>query len=74
MKNDYIKDTRVRRTYSGRKLKETGYVYIPGSPYFDDEGQSQLILCIHDVIINAAQEQGGKSTNSNCIDSVYLEW
>ena len=26
IKNDYIKDTRISRTYSGRKLKATGYV------------------------------------------------
>ena len=32
-KNVYIKDTRMRRTYSGRKRKATGYVLITGSPY-----------------------------------------
>ena len=38
LKNDYIKDTRMRRTYSGRKRKATGYVLINGSPYRDAEG------------------------------------
>ena len=37
MKNDYIKDTRIRRTYSGRKRKATGYVLMTGSPYRDAE-------------------------------------
>ena len=30
MKHEYIKDTRIRRTYSGRKRKATGYIYITG--------------------------------------------
>ena len=38
MKNDYIKDTRIHWTYSGRKRKATGYVYITGSPYSYAEG------------------------------------
>ena len=33
-----IKDTRIRETYSGRKLKATCYVLITGSPYCDAEG------------------------------------
>ena len=35
--HDYIQDRRIRRTYSGRKQKATGYVYITGSPYSDYE-------------------------------------
>ena len=73
MKNDYIKDTRICQTYSGRKRKATVYVYITGSPYRDAEGPSQLITCLHDAIINAAPRIGGKSTKTNSIDSVYLE-
>ena len=72
MKNDYIKDTRIRRTYSGRKRKATGYVLITGSPYRDAEGLSQLRSCLHDAIISTAPIIGKISTNSNCIDSVYL--
>ena len=30
MKNDYIKYTRIRQTYSGRKRKATGYVLLTG--------------------------------------------
>ena len=59
MKNDYIRDTRISRTYSGRKIKATGYVYITGSPYRDTEGSSQLISCLNDAIINAAPIIGG---------------
>ena len=40
MKNNYIKDTIIRRTYSGRKLKAKVYVYKTGSPYCDAEGSS----------------------------------
>ena len=72
-KNDYIKDTRIRRTYSGRKLRETGYVYLKCSPYPDAEGSSHLRSCIHDAIINAAQRIGEISTNWDCIDSVHQE-
>ena len=73
MKNDYIKDTRIRWTYSGRKRRATGYVYLNGSPYRDAEGLSQLRLCLHDAIINASPIIGGKLKSSNCIDSVHLE-
>ena len=40
MKNDYIKDAIIRRTYSGRKRKAKGYVLLTGSPYRDAEGSS----------------------------------
>ena len=50
----YIKYARIRRVYSGRKRKATGYVYIQGSPYLDAEGSSQLRSCLHDSIINAS--------------------
>ena len=59
MKNDYIKDTRIRRTYSGIKIKPTGYVYITGYPYRDDEVSPHLRSCLHDAIINAAPVIGG---------------
>ena len=58
MKNDYIKDTTIRRTYSGKKRKSTGYVYITGSPYCGAEGSSQLRSCLHDAIINATPIRG----------------
>ena len=64
MKNDYIKDTRIRRKYSERKGKAKGYVLITGSPYRDAEGLSQLRFCLHDAIINAAQRIGGKIDKS----------
>ena len=72
-KNYFIKDTRTRQTYSGRKWRATGYGYLNVSLYRDDEGLSQLRLCLHDAIINAALRKGGKLTHSNCIDSVHLE-
>ena len=60
MKNDYIKDTRIRPTYSGIKRKATGYVLRTGSPYRDAEGLSQLRSYLNDAIINAAQIIGGE--------------
>ena len=60
MKNVYIKDTRIRRTYSGRKQDATGYDYIAGSPYCDDEGFPKLRSCLHDAIINSDPRIGGK--------------
>ena len=59
MKNDYIKDTRIRRTYSGRKRKATGYILITGSLYRDAQGLSHLISCLYDEIINANMRIGG---------------
>ena len=58
MKNDYIEDTRISQTYSGRKRKETGYVYITSSSYCDAEGLSQLRSCLHDEIMNASPRIG----------------
>ena len=58
MKHDYIKYTRIRRTYSGRKRKATGYVLITGSPYCDAEGSPHHRSCLHDAIINAASRIG----------------
>ena len=72
LKNDYIKDTRICRTYSGRKRKATCYVLITGSPYRDAEGYPQHRSCIHDAIINTAPKIGEKLTNNNYIDNVHL--
>ena len=58
LKNDYVKDTRIRWTYSGRKRRATGFLYLTGLPYCDSEGSSQLVSCIHDSIINAAPRIG----------------
>ena len=58
LKNYCIKDTRMRRTYSGRKRKATGYVLITGSPYRDAEGYPHHRSCLHDEIINAAPRIG----------------
>ena len=73
LKNDYIKDIRMRQTYSGRKLKATGYVLITGSPYCDAEVYPQLISCLHDAIVNAAPMIGKKWTNQSYIDNAHLE-
>ena len=59
LKNDYINDTRMRRTYSGRKRKATGYVLITGSPYRNAEGSPQPISCLHYAIINSSPKIGG---------------
>ena len=64
MKDDYIKDTRIHQTYSGRKQKATCYVLITGSPYRDSEGSSLNISCLHDAISNAAPRIGGEIDNS----------
>ena len=50
LKHDFIKDTRMRQTYSGRKRKATGYVLITGSPYRDAEGSPHHRSCLHDAI------------------------
>ena len=73
LKNDFIKDTIIRRTYSGRKRRDTGFVYLKVSPYRDAEGSSHLRLCLRDAIINAAPIIGERSKNWNCVESVYLE-
>ena len=59
--------------YLGGKQRGTGYMYLNGSPYCDAERFSQLKLCLHDDIINAARRIVVNLTNWNCIDSVHLE-
>ena len=73
LNNDFIKDTRICRTYSGKKRKASGYVLITGSSYRDAEGSPHHRSCLHDAIINAAPISGGKFTNQNYIDNVHLE-
>ena len=68
-----MKYARIRREYSGIKLKATGFLYLQGSPYRDSEGISQIISCINDAIINAAPIIVVRLTNWNCTDSVPLE-
>ena len=63
IKNYYIKDTRIHQTYSVRKRRAAGYVYLNSSPYSDAEGSSQLISCLHDSIINSAPRIGGGVDN-----------
>ena len=64
MKNNYIKDARIRRTYSGRKRKAKGYVYITYSKDRVAEGSSHLRLCLHNEIINA-HPRIGEEINKN---------
>ena len=63
-KNDYIKDTRMRRKYSGRKGKATGYALITGLLYRDAEGSPQHRSCLHYAIINDAPRIWGKIDQS----------
>ena len=63
----------MRRTYSGRKWKATGYVLITGSPYRDAEESPQHRSCLHYAIINDDPRIGKKLTNNNYVDNVHLE-
>ena len=73
LKKDYIKDTRMRWKYSGRKQRAAGFVYLKGYPYRGAEGSSQLRSCLNDAIINADPRIREKLTNWNFIESVHLE-
>ena len=64
MKNEYIEDTKIRWTYSGRKLNATDYVLITDYPYHDAEGSSQVRSCLHDDISNADPRIGGEIDKS----------
>ena len=64
LKNDFIKDTRICQTHSGRKPNATGYVLITGSPYSYAEGYPHHRSCLHDAIINAAPRIGEKNDRS----------
>ena len=64
LRNNYIKDRIIQRTYSGRKRKATGYVLITGSPYCDAEGSPHHRSCLHDAIINAVPIIGEKIDKS----------
>ena len=60
---DNLKYTIKQNTYSGRKRKATGSVFLKVSPYRDDEGSSQTIYCLCDSIINASPRIGGNGQN-----------
>ena len=64
LKNDYIKDKRIRQTYSGIKLRAICYVYLNGSPYHNAKGLSHLRSCLRDAIVNSAPIIGGKIKKS----------
>ena len=64
MKKDYIKYTRIRRTYSQSKQKATGYFLITGSLYRDAEVSPPFRSCLHDAIINASPRIGGEIDKS----------
>ena len=54
-----MKHTILCRIYSGRIIKDAGFVYLKGLPYLDAEGSSQLRSRINDERINAAPIIGG---------------
>ena len=43
----------------GRKVKSTGYIYLPGSKYCESEGRLNLISCLQDAVINSAPAHQG---------------
>ena len=54
----------MRRKYSGRKGKATGYALITGLQYRDAEGSPQHRSCLHYAIINDAPRIWGKIDQS----------
>ena len=64
MRHKYIKDTRIRRKYSVRKRKSTGYILITSSPYHDAEGSPHFRSCLHDDIVNSAPRIGERIDQS----------
>ena len=54
----YIKDSRIRRVYSGIKQKAADFAYLQFSPYCDADGSSHLRSCLRDAVMNTTPRIG----------------
>ena len=49
---------KIARDNFGINRKSTGYIYLPGSKYREDEGHLKLGSCLQDSVINYAPRIG----------------
>ena len=49
---------KIARDNFGRKIKSTGFIYLPGSKYREVEGHLTMRLCLQDAVINYAPRIG----------------
>ena len=52
------RDKKIARHNSGRKIKPTGYIYLPESNVFEAEGNLMTRICLQDAVINSAPRIG----------------
>ena len=57
----------------GRKIKSTGFIYLPGSKFLEAEGNLSMRSCLQDAVIYSAPRIVKYIKKFNCIDSVLLE-
>ena len=48
------RDRKIARDNFGRKRKPTGFIYLPGSKFWEAEGHLMIRLCLQDSVINSA--------------------
>ena len=60
------RDMKITKDNFGRKIKPTGYIYLPGSRYCEAKGHLKLRSSLQGAIINYAPETGKYIKNLNC--------
>ena len=52
------RDRKIPRDSFGKKIKSTGFIYLPGSKYREAEVRLKLRSCLQDAVINSAPRIG----------------
>ena len=52
------RDWKIARDNFGRKIKSTGYIYLPGSKYREADGHLKLRSCLQYAVINSSLRIG----------------
>ena len=52
------RDRKISRDNLGRKIKLTGFIYLPGEKFREAEGRLLMRSCLQDSVINSAPSIG----------------
>ena len=58
MQEMWNRDRKIVRETFGRKIKSTGFIYLPGSKFRGAEGHLSMRSCLQDAVINSAPRIG----------------
>ena len=52
------RDRRIARDSFGKKIKSTGFIFLPGSKFCEAENNLSMRSCLQDAVINSAPRFG----------------